>query len=133
MSDAPPNLRDHPLHLGLGATAVVQPQFTGEMDWYMGYGQRHGDDGVEGRLVSMHTFSESWDVWEMHPKGAEVVLCVDGTIDLVQQIDGAEVVTTLSAGEYAINEPGTWHTANVEASTTCVFITAGLGTEHKAR
>ena len=103
------------------------------MDWYMGYGQRHGDDGAEGRLVSMHSFSDPWDVWEMHPNGSEVVLCVDGTIELVQEIDGAEVATTLSKGEYAVNEPGTWHTANVADSATCIFITAGLGTEHRSR
>ncbi len=129
----PPRLDETLIHLGLGATAVPQPTFTGEMEWYQGYGERHGGDGVEGRLVSMHTFSESWDVWEMHPKGAEVVLCTAGTIELVQEIDGAEVATTLQVGEYAINEPGTWHTANVTDATTAVFITAGLGTEHRPR
>ena len=54
-------LSTYPIHLGLGATAATQPEFTGEMSWYEGYGQRHGDDGVEGRLVSMHSFDESWD------------------------------------------------------------------------
>jgi len=126
-------LSRHPIHLGLGAIAQPQPLFTGEMDWYTGYGQRHGGDGLEGRLVSMHAFSEPWDVWEMHPVGAEVVLCVAGSIDLVQEIDGSEVTTTLATGEYAINEPGVWHTADVADSATCVFITAGMGTEHRAR
>ena len=70
MDTTPPNLTKHPIHLGLGATAEVEPLFTGEMEWYQGYGERHGEaDGVEGRLVSMHTFTESWDVWEMHPLG----------------------------------------------------------------
>ncbi len=126
-------LSTNPIHLGLQATAAVQPVFTGEMSWYEGYGQRHGADGVEGRLVSMHRFDTSWDVWEMHPSGAEVVLCTSGTIDLVQEIDGDEVVTTLNAGEYAINSPGVWHTADVTAPTECVFITAGLGTQHRQR
>lgn len=133
MAEAPKNLSSHPLHLGLGATALPQPLFTGEMDWYQGYGERNGGDGIEGRLVSMHTFHESWDVWEMHPKGSEVVLCTAGSIELVQEISGEEVMTTLAAGEYAINEPGTWHTANVAESATAVFITAGEGTEHRAR
>lgn len=52
-------LSTYPIHLGLGATAATQPEFTGEMSWYEGYGQRHGDDGSEGRLVSMHSFDES--------------------------------------------------------------------------
>jgi len=67
-------LNAHPIHLGLGATSVTQPEFTGAMQWYEGYGQRHSNDGAEGRLVSMHTFTEPWDVWEMHPSGTEVVL-----------------------------------------------------------
>lgn len=126
-------LSKHPIHLGLGATASVQPEFTGEMSWYEGYGQRHGEDGLEGRLVSMHRFDTSWDVWEMHPSGSEVVLCTAGEINLVQEVDGAEVVTTLDAGQYAINAPGVWHTADVTSSAECVFITAGLGTQHRPR
>ena len=134
MTTSPNNLPHNPIHLGLGATAVSEPLFTGEMEWYQGYGERHGDvDGVEGRLVSMHTFTNSWDVWEMHPLGAEVVLCTAGSIELIQEIDGTERATTLSPGEYAINEPGTWHTANVAESATAVFITAGMGTEHRTR
>lgn len=128
-----PNLNQNPIHLGLGATAKVQPTFTGEMEWYAGYGERNAADGAEGRLVTMHSFTESWDVWEMHPKGSEVVLCVSGSIELVQEIDGAEVTTTLAEGDYAINEPGTWHTANCTSPVTALFITAGEGTEHRPR
>jgi len=126
------DLSKNPLHLGLGATAVREPEFTG-MDWYEGYGARHADDGVEGRLVSMHTFSEPWAAWEMHPKGHEVVLCTAGEITLVQEIDGEHRRVTLGPGQYAINEPGVWHTADVSGSATAVFITAGMGTEHRPR
>ncbi len=121
------------IHLGLGATAVPQPDFTGDLDWYDGYGKRSATDGVEGRLVSMHSFHESWDVWEMHPKGAEVVICTSGSVTLVQEIDGEHVSTQLSEGEYAINDPGVWHTADVAGPTSCVFITAGMDTQHRPR
>lgn len=47
-------LSEFPVHLGLGATAVVEPAFDGEMSWYLGYMERHQQDGSEGRLVSMH-------------------------------------------------------------------------------
>ena len=129
----PQSLATRPLHLGLGATSVVQPTFTGEMSWYQGYGERHGGDGPEGRLVSMHTFSESWDVWEMHPVGTEVVLVTAGEMVLHQEIDGETSQVTLSAGQYAINPPGAWHTADVSTSATAVFITAGEGTQHRVR
>ena len=124
-----------PVHLGLGATAETEPEFTGEMEWYGGYIERHGGDGPEARLVTMHSFAASWDVWEMHPVGAEVVLCVDGSITLIQEIDGDDVPTTLTRGEYAINPPGVWHTADVEPGDEprVLFITAGEGTEHRPR
>ena len=134
MSDARA-LAVHPIHLGLGATAEVEPEFTGGPDWYAGYGQRHdATDGVEARLVSMHTFTAPWDVWEMHPLGSEVVLCTAGEMTLHQEhADGSTATVTLRAGEYAINPPGTWHTADVESEATGVFITAGMGTEHRPR
>lgn len=54
-------LDTNPIHLGLGATAVIQPAFSGEMSWYGGYGLRNGGDGREGRLVTIHSFTESWN------------------------------------------------------------------------
>lgn len=127
-------LASQPLHLGLGATAIVQPEFTGMPAWYEGYGTRHAHDGAEGRLVSMHTFERSWSDWEMHPAGSEVVLCTAGEITLLQeQADGTITRTALTAGEYAINPAGIWHTADVESSATAVFITAGLGTQMRPR
>lgn len=134
MSKGPNTITTHPIHLGLGATAEVQPEFTGEVSWYGSYAERHAGDGAEGRLVTMHSFSESWDMWEMHPVGSEVVLCTAGEITLHQErADGGTATVTLAAGEYAINEPGTWHTADVEGSATALFITAGAGTEHRPR
>lgn len=131
------NLADFPIHLGLGATAVPQPEFPRDeraMHWYGDYGVRHAADGTEGRLVSMFTFTEDWGMWEMHPNGAEVVLCISGEMELVQeQADGSHTATRLSPGEYAINPPGTWHTANIEGEATGLFITAGIGTEHRPR
>ena len=133
MSDAH-DISAHPIHLGLGATAEVEPTFTGQMEWYMAYGERHADDGDEGRLVSMTTFTEPWDVWEMHPRGAEVVLCTAGAITLHQEhADGSTGSVTLGPGEYAVNPPGTWHTADVAESATALFITAGSGTDHRPR
>lgn len=127
-------LETRPIHLGLGASTCVEPTFTGGMDWYMGYGERHSDDGVEGRLVSMHTFDKPWDEWEMHPQGSEVVICTAGTIVLHQEDpDGTARTVTLGPGHYAINDPGVWHTADVETAATAIFITAGIGTQHRAR
>jgi mannose-6-phosphate isomerase-like protein (cupin superfamily) len=124
----------HPIHIGLGAQAVPQPPFTG-IDWYGDYMARHGADGAEGRLVSQHTFSESWDSWEMHPAGDEVVLMLSGEGVLHPELaDGLTAEVRLVAGEYAVNPPGAWHTMDlISAEATALFITAGLGTEHRPR
>ena len=125
------------VHLGLGATTVPLPRHTGDMSWYEEYGRRHGADGHEGRLVSLYTFSESWDSWEVHPRGTELVLCVGGTITLVQETpDGATSAVTLSSGQGVVNEVGVWHTADVPDAAdppTVLFITSGEGTEHRPR
>ena len=125
-------LVEHPVHLGLGARVQTEPMFSG-MEWYAEYVERHLSDGREGRLVSMFTFESSWDSWERHPEGHELVLCVAGTMTLVQELDGIEVRTALGPGEYAINPPGVWHTADVLSRATALFITAGVGTEHRPR
>lgn len=129
----PKQLSKYPVHLGLGATAVSEPAFTGDMQWYADYVERHASDGTEARLVSYGSFDEPWTMWEMHPRGAEVVLCVSGTMTLIQELEGKPVPTVLHPGEYAINEPGVWHTADVDGPATAVFITAGQGTQHRPR
>jgi cupin domain len=128
----PSDLSRFPIHLGRGATAVPQPEFTG-IEWYGGYMQRHAADGLEGRLVALYSFDGPWDSWEVHPNGHEVVICTAGEITLIQEIGGKEVRTMLRAGEYAINAPGVWHTADVSGHASAVFITAGVGTQNRPR
>lgn len=127
-----PSLFTTPVHLGLGATAAPQPDFTG-MEWYAEYSARTAADGAEGRLVSLYRFTEDWTSWEMHPAGAELVVCTGGTLRLHQEVAGDVTVLTLGPGDYAINPPGVWHTADVAGEATALFITAGMGTEHRPR
>ncbi len=133
MSDPTFKLAEEPVHLGLGATAVRQERFAGNPEWYQKYGERNASDGVEGRLVSMHTFTEPWTEWEMHPNGDELVCCVAGSITLHQEIDGVVRTVTLETGDAIVNPPGAWHTADVSGSATAFFVTAGLGTQVRPR
>ena len=129
----PFDLKRFPVHLGLGAKVARLPEFDGTMEWYMRYGQDHAADGVEGRLVAMHTFTEDWPTWEVHPKGEELVICVEGAMTLHQQVDGETVSVEIGAGEAIVNPVGIWHTADVPERATAVFVTAGEGTENKPR
>jgi uncharacterized cupin superfamily protein len=133
MADEPFDLARFPVHLGLGATVEHLPEFDGSPDWYARYGAAHESDGVEGRLVSLHTFDGSWSTWEMHPNGAELVACVSGRMTLHQEIDGDERTVVLDAGQAIVNPPGIWHTADVDGTVTALFVTAGTGTEIRPR
>lgn len=126
-------LAERPVHLGLGATVVVEERFTGRTEWYEGYGARHASDGAEGRLVSLHTFSAPWPTWEIHPRGEELVACLAGELILHQEIDGAVHTVVLHAGEAIVNPACVWHTADVSAPCQALFITAGMGTEVRPR
>lgn len=122
-----------PVHLGLGAKVSVQPIFTGELEWYERYAKETASDGIEGRLVTLHSFDEPWDTWEMHPKGEELVLCLSGHLTLHQEIAGETRTITLEPGQAVINAAGVWHTADVAGKCTALFITAGAGTEIRGR
>ncbi len=133
MSDQPFDLSTFPAHLGLGATVETLPEFDGTPDWYERYGVAHADDGVEGRLVSLHTFRAPWDTWETHPSGAELVVCTEGTMTLHQEVDGEVRTVTLGPGQAIINPPGVWHTADIEGTARAFFVTAGVGTQMRGR
>jgi len=79
------DIHSHPVYLGIGATAASEPEFTDGMAWYEANIKFHLGDGLNGRLVSLHTFTKSWDTWEMRPNGNEVVICILGEISLIQQ------------------------------------------------
>lgn len=127
------SLARFPVHLALGARAIPQPEFSG-MEWYADYAERTAADGAEGRLVALHSFSESWTSWEMHPFGDELVVCTAGELTLLQEHpDGRTQSITLRPCDYAVNPAGTWHTADVAGAATALFVTAGMGTEHRPR
>jgi len=127
------DLKRFPVHLGRGAVIQHLPEFTGAMEWYEAYGKSVAADGLEGRLVSLHTFSQPWDSWEMHPSGHELVVCVKGRITLHQESGGGTATVTLEEGEAVVNDPGVWHTADVSGAATALFITAGAGTQIRPR
>ena len=126
------SLERFPIHLGLGARAEAQPEFTG-LEWYEAYVKRHAADGNEARVVALYNFSARWTSWERHPVGDEAVICTAGEITLIQELPDGPQSVVLRPGDYAINPRGVWHTADVADHATALFITAGVGTEHRPR
>ena len=126
-------LSDYPVALGLGATAKAQDRYSGQAAWYDRLHAHAKSDGLEGRLVTMHQFTDSWDFWEVHPHGHELVVCVAGRLTVVQRFHGENERYSLTVGEAIINPPGIWHTADVESAATLLYITPGIGTEQRKR
>src|SRR5690348_5738424 len=123
MTDETFPLERIPVHLGRGAVAHTLPEMDGSIDWFDRYRRDTQSDFPEGRLVSMYTFTEPWSTWEVHPNGHEVVVCTSGEMTLHQEIEGKVRTVTLHAGDATINAPGVWHTADVDAPATALFIT----------
>jgi len=85
-------------------------------------------------LVTTFSFDIDWNSWEIHPNGDEIVVMLHGAADLILETpDGEVVVEVRQPGEYAFVPKATWHTANVHQPTTMLFITAGEGTQNRAR
>jgi hypothetical protein len=115
---------------------VPQPAFPRDeqaMQWYMDYGARHAEDGEAGRLVSCFRFAEDWAGWEMHPAGAEVVVCIEGSMTLIQEVDGEEVRTTLSPANTRSTRPACGTPPTSTGRRTGFFVTTGFGTQGRPR
>jgi uncharacterized cupin superfamily protein len=126
-------LDDTRIHLGRGATAVPLPGFEWSPASLASYEERFAADGDDGRLVTIEPQTASWDTWERHPAGAEVVVVLAGRVDLIQRLGDGERRVRLRPGRAAVNPPGVWHTADVHEPGRALFITPGRGTEHTPR
>jgi mannose-6-phosphate isomerase-like protein (cupin superfamily) len=127
------DLTKTPLHLGLGSRALSIEGFAWHPDVLAAYGAAVAEDGPEGRLVMIFDSSTSWDVWERHPAGAEVVICLSGRMTLISEIDGDHDHVEVGPCEAIVNPAGVWHTADVHEAGRFMTITPGLGTEHRPR
>ena len=121
----PHDLTQTRLVLGPGGDATpkaVSPSFYEELD--------KDFDGFRGHvLIAEHTFDGPWPTWEVHPMGDELVYLLEGDVDFVFWIDGAEVPLRVDQpGSYVVVPKGTWHTARPRKLTRLLFVTPGEGT-----
>ena len=121
------------VHLGLGSRAIPVPDFEWSPEFLARYAMQNEADGAEGRLVMMGSSDASWTTWERHPAGEELVVVISGGLTLIQEIDGKERRIEMSEGEAIVNPRNVWHTADINAPCRTLFVTPGLGTEHRPR
>ena len=117
------------VHLGLDRTATPLPDFTFTPECLAAYAERFADDGIGGRLVCVLPQDRTWDSWERHAAGVQVVYLISGRVDLVQELDDTDHVVALHPGEAVVNPANVWHTARVIEPGHALFITPGTGTE----
>jgi quercetin dioxygenase-like cupin family protein len=125
---------------GLGSTflrlrpdATVEPLQVDETFWSRISSGELGSFHNE-YLVAYFEFDRDWSTWERHPNGDEIVCLIAGTVTFVLD-EGAEhrEIELDRSGAYVIVPKGTWHTAKTTTSARMLFITAGEGTQIRAK
>ena len=82
-------------------------------------------------LVGIHPVTRDWPNWEVHPNGAEVLVLLDGRMDLIVDEGGAERRVEMRPGTTFVVPAGVWHTAKVLEPGRLLGMTFGAGTQHR--
>jgi mannose-6-phosphate isomerase-like protein (cupin superfamily) len=86
---------------------------------------------ARGALVTVSAAEGDWTQWEMHPAGDEVLVLLEGELQMVFQRAGGEESFDLAPGATLIVPKGTWHRARRQKGVRMLFMTWGAGTTHK--
>ena len=84
-------------------------------------------------LVGVHPLTADWPHWEMHPKGHEILVFLEGRVEMTLEQDGKRRVVEVGPGSTLVIPPGAWHTARVIEPGRMLGITYGDGTQHRPR
>ena len=99
------------------------PAFWANMD-------ERPDEG--GALVTVLTGEGDWPHWEMHPRGDEVLVLIEGGLRMLFEREGGQgEVHDMAPGATLIVPAGTWHRAVNQRDVRMLFITYGEGTQHR--
>jgi len=82
-------------------------------------------------LVSMTLQAADWPHWERHPNGDEVLVLLEGRLEMTFDQDGVESRRPFEAGQTLIVPAGAWHRARVLEPGRMLGITYGEGTDHR--
>jgi mannose-6-phosphate isomerase-like protein (cupin superfamily) len=84
-------------------------------------------------LVGVYPFDADWPHWEMHPNGHEVLVFLEGRMEITLEEDGARRTVEVGPGSTLIVPPGAWHIARVIQPGRMLGITFGEGTQHRPK
>ena len=87
---------------------------------------------VGGTLVTVSAAEGDWPHWEMHPKGDEVLVLLEGALGIIFERPGGRAERhDLAPGATLIVPAGVWHRAVDQQGVRMLFITFGAGTTHR--
>ncbi|MPY94091.1 MAG: cupin domain-containing protein [Acidimicrobiia bacterium] len=84
-----------------------------------------------GTLVGAFPYGADWDQSEVHPAGDELVVLLEGRIDLILERDDGDERLALEAGKAVLVPRGVWHRAEVHTPGVALHVTPGAGTQHR--
>ena len=90
------------------------------------------NSAVGGTLVTVSAGEGDWPHWEMHPKGDEVLVLLEGALGIIfERPGGLAERHDLAPGATLIVPAGVWHRAVDQQGVRTLFITFGAGTTHR--
>jgi mannose-6-phosphate isomerase-like protein (cupin superfamily) len=89
--------------------------------------------GEDGWLVARFPVRDGISHWEMHPRGDEILVMLEGAIDVVlEQSDGTTRTVPLETGAACLVPRATWHRLLPRAPGHLLAVTYGKATQHRS-
>lgn len=113
----PSTAHESVVHLGddgAMTSATNEPAFWSEAD---------RRELTSGSLLSVFSYSDTWDYQERHDAGDELALVLDGDIDLLVDTGRGEQPVRVGRGEVSVIPRGAWHRIAVDGPATILFVT----------
>jgi mannose-6-phosphate isomerase-like protein (cupin superfamily) len=115
-------------YLGLDGAGGVTPMPVGPDFWATIGDNPHAG----GTLVGVSPTAEgAWAHWEMHPRGDEVLVLLEGRMRMVFERASGDQMHDLGPGSMLIVPAGVWHRAVSQDGVRMLFLTYGAGTEQR--
>lgn len=82
-------------------------------------------------MMAIYPMTSDWPNWEMHPHGDEILVLLEGDVEMLLDDGGRQSSIQMQAGTTLVVPAGVWHRALVRAPGRLLGLTYGPGTEHR--
>ncbi|MDQ0462773.1 mannose-6-phosphate isomerase-like protein (cupin superfamily) [Caulobacter ginsengisoli] len=114
-------------YLGLDGAGEVKPLPVGPDFWATI--DRNPD--LRANLVAVFGGEGDWPSWEMHPQGDEVLILLEGSMQMVFDRPHEPEIIFMAPGTTVIVPAGVWHRGVDQRGAKLLAITYGAGTDHR--